>query len=75
MKWISVKKRMPSPNAKYCILVYGILETQNTPDVHKCHYYEVHDHNGITNQFWESDSGYDITEVTHWIPLPKPPEE
>lgn len=61
MDWISVKDRLPDERRR--CLIYG------------------EKHIGIGNYvepFWyedEWDRGYGCPEITHWMPLPKPPKE
>ena len=68
-KWISVKERLPETN-KYCLVaikVYGYGDM----------YSDVAMYDG---ELWVQDAGayFDIIdkgEVTHWMPMPEPPEE
>ncbi len=80
MEWISVKDRMPEEGKD--VLLYGKLEHQEDFDIHKAVFHKDVDVNDEINkkrysesQFWEADWGYDFDKVTHWMPLPKPPEE
>lgn len=69
--WISVKDRLP--NIFDEVLVYdtfsdtsiSIAWRETTPRK-----------NGIVNWYWNSQMSYpeDLTHVTHWMPLPEPPE-
>ena len=67
-EWISVKDRLPKDGIPVLAFVFdtievGYIETLTTDD------YEFHwigDHNYI-------DKGH--RAITHWMPLPKPPED
>ncbi len=73
MDWISVKDRMPEDQGQ-SILVYGILEHHQDHDIHIARFFiGVNEEQG-NNQFWEYGWSYDISDVTHWMPLPQPPE-
>lgn len=64
--WISVKDRLPEEKLGACI-VYDGFKVQ-----HADHYIIHGEH------FWDTPDCYEseeITGVTHWMPLPKPPEE
>lgn len=66
--WVSVKDRMPEPNKDVLLAVY-CEETDS--------YYQVIAWQ-TTSGDWDSNDEvfcqYD-DEVTHWMPLPEPPEE
>jgi hypothetical protein len=70
--WISVKERLPEEGV--AVLVYGQV-LNDPPDVI-----------GVRRRYngdqdwkytWESEDGFILREddVTHWMPLPKPPEK
>ena len=70
--WISVKERLPEEDV--AVLTYGQV-LNNPPEVI-----------GVRRRYngdqewkhtWESEDGFIYREddVTHWMPLPKPPEE
>lgn len=65
MKWISVKDRLPDDNSGYVVLAFcnDIVGS----------WIEILHHNG---KFFLSDGGKEYPcIVTHWMPLPKPPED
>ncbi len=70
MKWVNVKNRLPENNQE--ILVYSIsLERKCGKKLSPlaCYYY-----NGFkTYNDKESQKWLDSVEITHWMPLPKPP--
>lgn len=71
MTWISVKDRLPNCNG--CYLVF------------RPHYYDE-DHGAVTlcyfdgTDTWHDDDRVNFerilspTDITHWMPLPEPPE-
>ena len=82
-KWISVKDRLPEDNIVFGspgvfnhyreFLVYNGFEV-------KIGYYRtpinVGDKDENFKPFWSGEDGwYDYSRVTHWQPLPEPPEE
>jgi hypothetical protein len=69
-QWISVKERLPENNDE--ILVYSTtLEAVSVRKLkpYACYYFEVFKAYHSDSQAWLST----IT-ITHWMPLPKPPE-
>lgn len=73
-RWISVKDKLPEDTQE--VLVYGLMETKNHWDIIMATFYkEVIVNNERTeSQFWEYLWCYDFLDVSHWMPLPKPPE-
>jgi hypothetical protein len=64
MKWISVKDRLPE---KLCNYLVCCFETE----------YPTHN-NHICLSTWTRSYGFlgaDDYTITHWMPLPEPPEE
>lgn len=59
MKWIPVSERLPETYKD--VLIYS--------EFGGCQKGFLHDHGD-----WEDDCGYD-KKITHWQPLPDPPEE
>lgn len=58
-EWISTKDRLPEKADD--VLFYTALPT-----------FEIGYFDGVE---WYSDVSFDRDEVTHWMPLPKPPKE
>ena len=71
-QWISVKDRLPEEDV--AVLTYGQV-LNDPPDVIGVR----RRYNGDQDwkHTWESEDGFIYREddVTHWMPLPKPPEE
>jgi hypothetical protein len=71
MNWISVKDQLPEINQyRESFIVYGSPQCGN----HCCHF-QVMESYFTREGVWEFGE-YDCQiEVTHWMPLPKPPQE
>jgi hypothetical protein len=67
MEWISVKDRLPDPKDDVDVLVYYDSE-YNEFEMAVAYW---------TGRQWVSELEDPIllSDVTHWMPLPKPPEE
>jgi len=61
MKWISVKERLPDKMGGYIVVnaKYGVVK----------HGYW---HHGVQRFTTYNDD--ELTDITHWMPLPDPPE-
>lgn len=72
MDWISVDERMPEDNVMVLIVYLG---TAGEPIVTAGRYCPTDDPDNIPN--WRGDVGArdSFWKVTHWMPLPDPPEE
>lgn len=58
--WISVKDRLPEPHTNVLFFGrYGFFTGWYSDFMRK----------------WRTDECSEVLEVTHWMPLPKPPEE
>lgn len=66
-EWISVKERLPEQNQR--VLVCGVRG-----GVQICRYWENRDYGGGLQFMFFTNKQKSIT-VTHWMPLPEPPEE
>lgn len=63
-EWISVEERLPDP----FVSVLGYCPDEDPlPTVHECYL------SGYGQ--WCSAQVYGMEKVTHWMPLPEPPEE
>lgn len=70
--WISVEERLPEEDVR--VLVYAKGKKGNA--VTEITYYSSHLY-GFNITGWQSPSNYFYQEhtITHWMPLPEPPEE
>jgi hypothetical protein len=61
MKWISVKERLPEDDGEYIVATkYG----------------HIFIFDWLMGRFFAEDrNGLVYEEITHWMPLPKPPKE
>jgi hypothetical protein len=69
-EWISVKDRLPNPDEAVLVLAEYLYIKTNYYEVwslFKCQSGEI---------IWvdKSGEGHNLTEVTHWMPLPEPPK-
>lgn len=69
-EWISVKDRLPSTDETVLAIVYG-RPRKNIQLVAACQLGAWTEEGWILDEYpeWETPS------VTHWMPLPEPPEE
>ena len=72
--WVSVKDRMPEERQRR---FEGKMESDFVLCCAKSEEEMIIDIGYTVNGEWECESGYvnDYCEVTHWMPLPAPPEE
>ena len=61
-EWIPVNERLPEENTDVLV---SVDENSDDCGMHVCDYYD--------GKFLRADAGY-IWGVTHWMPLPEPPE-
>lgn len=81
-RWIPVEERLPEQNGEY-LVVYTLKAIPPIPRVEICSFAKnlrnVNKYDLPKNKpgFYQSDSEYgyyEITGVSHWMPLPMPPE-
>ena len=64
-RWVPVEERLPEQSGEYLVVLYTV------PDVTRLYYYYA-----PNEEFGQIRSGVWCAEtVTHWMPLPEPPEE
>lgn len=71
-KWISVEERLPEP--KTAVLVYGQRHVFNGKRIEDFPMVHVAYNRGY-DEGWFSWDSEDVIEVTHWMPMIKPPED
>lgn len=71
-KWISVEER--EPEAKMAVLAFGQRVVFNGKRIEQFPMEHVAYTRGPDEGWFSWDSG-DVIEVTHWMPLPEPPNE
>ncbi len=69
MEWISVKDRLPKNKQR--ILMYCIREFVNDEPIVIGHYQTGDYENFISTCFVEDE----MSDITHWMPLPEPPNQ
>ncbi len=69
MNWISVKDRLPPLGNRQNGSDREYLVFYKNGSMGICSYEEDFDESG-----WINEDGYTEDDVTHWMPLPEPPE-
>ena len=69
MEWINVKDKLPPEEENVILFDGSIVFAGNFHVVHNEPYWGNQGCDGICYGWYEKDA------VTHWMPLPKPPEE
>ena len=71
-KWISVDERLPEDDS--AVLVYAVGNNENSCVAMTSYTHHMH---GYNIEGWRSPWQYFFYErkITHWMPLPEPPEE
>lgn len=69
-KWISAEERLPEVSVRLLAYEYSaallVYDGEHMHEAYYCH----------TTKMWHDASDEDhIIDVTHWMPLPEPPEE
>lgn len=67
MEWINVKEQLPKNKER--VLAYAIKD-EDFSDL-DCHYFEADHYDGM----WFENVDLCRIHVTHWMPLPEPPED
>ena len=71
MEWISVKDKLPETGHIYCVVAYSFNGMPWGYDVSR--YWQPVN---MKRKIWELEFANTLPiKVTHWIPLPNPPEE
>ena len=80
-KWYNAKTALPKENGEYlCISTFSMHQSYEICGWTDClQDIDKHDFKGIKRGGWymyDSEYGfYEMTNITHWMPLPKLPEE
>lgn len=84
-EWISVKDRLPEKDGEYIICIRGYITTTEfcniDPEYNPNNPYcveskDIYRGAGFYRYLGEGEyEMYDADEITHWMPLPEPPEE
>lgn len=69
MTWISVKDKLPEPNTDTRVLVYDLRDGVKTAE-YRTRYKKPYWYAGLDPDEFEII----LDSVTHWQPLPEPPE-
>ena len=77
--WISVKDRLPEhppdttdEKGRACFCTTNYVIVTNGKKVFTAYF----EHQGRQpGYFWYRDSAHELTDITHWMPLPEPPKE
>ena len=64
-EWISVKDRLPE-NYKNVLCVSKFLDIRDITVAHCWESYQK-------ESFWMDTHSFPLTDITHWMPLPEPP--
>lgn len=72
-KWISVKERLPE--AYQCVIAHVRHTEKWRNNAKPEEQWHVVEEDCWLGDGWECNADTDIHEVTHWMPLPEPPEE
>ena len=59
-EWISVEERLPDEELVFCLVCIGPYKW-----IYICEF---------SNGIWYEDNGPRVFGVTHWMPLPEPPD-
>lgn len=71
-EWISVFKKKPYPEERILLqtesgeIVTGWLRELTADDIYYCF--------GNESAGWDFEFNFDLGSVTHWMPLPQPPQ-
>lgn len=77
MRWIPVKERLPEPNTGdgYWVAKKGPRGNTMMKLAQYSDYGMAMSIDAVTDITWRDWDFSKITDVTHWMPLPKPPKE
>ena len=64
-EWISVKDRLPEKDGYYLVVTYGVISIEEFSK----------EKLAWLGYDWDNAEVYEMIGITHWMPLPEPPEE
>lgn len=67
-RWIKINRAKDLPNEEERVLI----SDGSFVCIGSCSLDKDNEHHVI---YWEDDDGVTVYEITHWMPLPEPPEE
>lgn len=75
--WISCSERMPEMGERQCYVLAADFKNNYPPNIPNTQVGVYGDWFNDGNPTWDDGDGEDLylKEVTHWIPLPEPPQE
>ncbi|MBF5231176.1 DUF550 domain-containing protein [Escherichia coli] len=75
--WISCSERMPKMGERQCYVLAADFKNTYTPNIPNTQVGVYGDWFNDGNPTWDDGDGEDLylKEVTHWMPLPEPPQE
>ncbi|EOU7269038.1 DUF551 domain-containing protein [Escherichia coli] len=75
--WISCSERMPEMGERQCYVLAADLKNNYPPNIPNTQVGVYGDWFNDGNPTWDDGDGEDLylKEVTHWMPLPEPPQE
>ncbi|EPF1597175.1 DUF551 domain-containing protein [Escherichia coli] len=75
--WISCSERMPEMGERQCYVLAADFKNNYPPNIPNTQVGVYGDWFNDGNPTWDDGDGEDLylKEVTHWMPLPEPPQE
>ncbi|HCP2506891.1 TPA: DUF551 domain-containing protein [Escherichia coli] len=75
--WISCSERMPEMGERQCYVLVADFKNNYPPNIPNTQVGVYGDWFNDGNPTWDDGDGEDLylKEVTHWMPLPEPPQE
>ncbi|MGV5951965.1 DUF551 domain-containing protein [Escherichia coli] len=75
--WISCSERMPEMGERQCYVLAADFKNNYPPSIPNTQVGVYGDWFNDGNPTWDDGDGEDLhlKEVTHWMPLPEPPQE
>ena len=73
-EWISVKDRLPDVDGSYIVMTIKSWEPGRQPFRAMVMEFETREINGKTVKRWKWGDKASMWRVSHWMPLPEPPE-